>query len=328
VDAATDYAGNARPAARPRVRLWTTALTLVQLSTGVTRAEKAGPEVAYATRVRSEPVLADIGVGQFLANLDGLTALYAAAMAPPPQQLPGRRAIMERHAGHTAFRAVVATLPPDCAPAAPGPGSARDNGSIGDGSAGTGPAHYGLAVTGPGDAELAGTGPAGTGPTSTGLAGTGPTSTGPAAVAGPVTTPGAAAGGTPSGPRLVGFAYGFHGETGQWWHDLVGSALAQHQGRRAARSWMSDSFEVAEVHVHPAYQGHGTGHAMLVRLVAGRPEHTAVLSTMDADTSARRLYRGVGFADLLPGFVFPGANLPYTIMGATLPLADRATLTR
>ncbi len=197
--------------------------------------------------MRSETALAEIGIGQFLANLDALTAIYAAAMAPPPQQLPGRRAIMERHAGYTAFRAVVATLPLN---------------------------------------------------------------------------------GGPPGEQLVGFAYGFHGETGQWWHDLVCSALAQHQGRRAARSWMDDSFEVAEVHVHPAHQGRGTGHAMLARLVAGRPEHTAVLSTMDADTSAHRLYRGVGFADLLPDFIFPGANLPYTIMGATLPLADTATLAR
>jgi hypothetical protein len=100
----------------------------------------------------------------------------------------------------------------------------------------------------------------------------------------------------------------------------VRDALARHHGKRTARAWMSDSFEIAEVHVHPEFQGRGTGHAMLARLAEGRPEQTAVLSTMDDDTSAHRLYLGMGFADLVSGFMFPGADLPYVIMGATLPL--------
>jgi len=46
----------------------------------------------------------------------------------------------------------------------------------------------------------------------------------------------------------------------------------------------------------------------------------AVLSTMDSDTKARRLYRGLGFTDLLTSFTFPGTEMPYAIMGAPLPL--------
>jgi ribosomal protein S18 acetylase RimI-like enzyme len=42
----------------------------------------------------------------FLAGLDALIAVYGLAMRPPPQQLQGRRSIMERHAGYSAFRAV------------------------------------------------------------------------------------------------------------------------------------------------------------------------------------------------------------------------------
>jgi ribosomal protein S18 acetylase RimI-like enzyme len=42
----------------------------------------------------------------FLAGLDALIAVYGLAMRPPPQQLEGRRSIMERHAGYSAFRAV------------------------------------------------------------------------------------------------------------------------------------------------------------------------------------------------------------------------------
>ena len=125
---------------------------------------------------------------------------------------------------------------------------------------------------------------------------------------------------TGSAPLLAGFAYGFHGGGGQWWHDLVSRTTASVLGTRAANDWFGDSLEIAEVHVLPSYQGRGTGLAMMLRLTAGRPERAAVLSTMDANTRARRLYRGLGFTDLLTGFTFPGTGLPYAIMGAPLPL--------
>lgn len=125
-----------------------------------------------------------------------------------------------------------------------------------------------------------------------------------------------------SGRGIAGFAYGFHGARGQWWHDLVRDTIAAKRGLEVADEWLPDSFEIAEVHVHPEYQGRGMGRAMMLRLTAGRPERTAVLSTMDADTRAHRLYGGLGFQDLLGGFAFPGADMPYVIMGARLPLRD------
>jgi ribosomal protein S18 acetylase RimI-like enzyme len=184
--------------------------------------------------------LRELGAGEFVANLDACTAVYAAAMNPPEYQLPGRYSIMERHAGYSAFRAVLVTAPAQAT-----------------------------------EDEM-----------------------------------------------LVGFAYGFHGEGGQWWHDLVFQAVTRARGREAAGGWLADSFEIAEVHVRPRHQGQGTGLAMMQRLAAGRPERTAVLSTMDADTRARRLYRGLGFTDLLSGFAFAGTDAPYAIMGAPLPLRE------
>ena len=181
--------------------------------------------------------LAELDGDQFLANLEACAAVYAAAMNPPEEQLPGRHTIMERHAGYAAFRAVAAIMSAD----------------------------------------------------------------------------GAA-------PVLVGFAYGFHGAGGQWWHDVVSRAAASVLGGRAAEDWVADSLEIAEVHVLPGHQGRGTGLAMMLRLTTGRPERAAVLSTMDADTRARRLYHRLGFTDLLTGFAFPGTDLPYAIMGAPLPL--------
>jgi ribosomal protein S18 acetylase RimI-like enzyme len=125
--------------------------------------------------------------------------------------------------------------------------------------------------------------------------------------------------GRPGDQVLAGFIYGFHGRPGQWWHDTVATALASLDPPMAT-TWLADSFEVAELHVLPAYQGRGIGRRLLLELSGGRPERTVVLSTQDAESPARQLYRSVGFADLLAGFYFSGGDSPYAVMGATLPL--------
>jgi ribosomal protein S18 acetylase RimI-like enzyme len=168
----------------------------------------------------------------FADGLDAFVAVYAAAMGPPADQLPGRRAIMERHATYPRFRSVAAQM----------------------------------------------------------------------------------------GATIVGFAYGFHGQSGQWWHDMVAAAVTASVGLGAAGQWLGDSFEIGEVHVHPRFQGRGIGRRMVLTLAGDRAERTAVLSTRDADSPARRLYRKLGFTDLLTAFRFPGAPEPYAIMGAALPL--------
>jgi GNAT superfamily N-acetyltransferase len=203
--------------------------------------------------VRAGPELQDFGKARFHAELGVLINVYAAAMRPPQQQLPGRRAIMERHAGYPSFRCVAMTLPDD-------PGNAPPE-----------------LRTQSGRSRL----------------------------------------------TVVGFAYGFHGASGQWWHDLVRSALTTAGGRGLAQAWLDDSFEVAEVHVHPGYQGRGVGRAMVPALIHPRLERTALLSTQDTDSRARRLYRGLGFTDLLTGYRFPGTDPPYAVMGAALPLWPR-----
>ena len=140
--------------------------------------------------------------------------------------------------------------------------------------------------------------------------------------------------------QLAGFTYGFHGETGQWWHDMVAAALATRASTAVSAAegtgpditgpggWLDNSFEVAELHVLPRWQGNGIGRSLLLTVADGRPERTAVLSTADAPTRARRLYRAVGFTDLLTDFRFSGAEPPYAVMGATLPLAADTELPR
>jgi GNAT superfamily N-acetyltransferase len=220
---------------------------------GSDKRARAGPGEASRTltRVCSGTELRELSAAQFTAELDALTALYTLAMEAPAAEAPGRRAIMERHAGYPAFRAVVALLPHAQAPGQD-PGGDQAGGQI----------------------------------------------------------------------TVIGFAYGFHGSAGQWWHELVQRSLTVHRSSESASHWLADSFEFAEVHVHPDHQGRGTGRAMMHTLAAGRPERTAVLSTPHGHTRARRLYRSLGFEDLLPDFTFPGTGPSYAIMGAALPLRD------
>jgi ribosomal protein S18 acetylase RimI-like enzyme len=75
--------------------------------------------------------------------------------------------------------------------------------------------------------------------------------------------------------------------------------------------------------VRPEYQARGIGRRLILMLTADRPERTALLSTRDAETRARRLYRSLGFADLVTAFVFPGGGPRYAVMGAPLPLPGR-----
>jgi ribosomal protein S18 acetylase RimI-like enzyme len=113
---------------------------------------------------------------------------------------------------------------------------------------------------------------------------------------------------------LVGFGYGYRGAPTQWWHDIVARAL----GRESARRWLVDGFELAELHVLPAYQSQGIGRRLL-RDVRHRAEAAHItLSTPDLETPARRLYRAEGFVDLLRDFYFPGSTEAYAVMGVDL----------
>ncbi len=114
--------------------------------------------------------------------------------------------------------------------------------------------------------------------------------------------------------RILGFAYGYIGETGQWWHDLVAKGL----GREAAKEWLADVFEVTELAVLPSVQGKGIGGKLHDALLHGLPQRTAVLSTAEVETAAVRLYQKRNWITLLHNFYFPGYTMPYRIMGRGL----------
>lgn len=110
--------------------------------------------------------------------------------------------------------------------------------------------------------------------------------------------------------ELAGFAYGYRGRAGDWWHDVVTGAL----DRASVQQWMDDDFEVAELHVRPERQGHGLGRLLLQTLIDNSSSRTIVLSTHDRDSPARVMYRSFGFTDLLRDFRFPGSSEVYAIL--------------
>ena len=116
------------------------------------------------------------------------------------------------------------------------------------------------------------------------------------------------------GDRLVGVAYGYQGQAGQWWHDQVRDALTPPQ----AREWLDGAFEVCELHVRPALHGTGVGRALLTTLLSGLPSRTAVLTTPDAETRARRFYRDGGWVDLRRDLRFPGDPRTFAVLGLRL----------
>jgi ribosomal protein S18 acetylase RimI-like enzyme len=119
--------------------------------------------------------------------------------------------------------------------------------------------------------------------------------------------------------QLAGFGYGYLSHPGQWWHDQVSAALSD----EARKKWLTDCFEVVELHVRPAAQGHGLGARQLTALLTVAKGATTLLSTPEADektSRAWRLYRRFGFVDVLREFRFPGDERSFAVLGRNLPL--------
>ncbi|MBX9638362.1 MAG: GNAT family N-acetyltransferase [Mycobacteriaceae bacterium] len=123
---------------------------------------------------------------------------------------------------------------------------------------------------------------------------------------------------------LVGIAYGYPGEPGQWWRQQVVLGL-QRSGfpPHAIDRLMTSYFELTELHIHPRVQGRGLGEALARRLLAGRDENNVLLSTPENNGEANRawrLYRRLGFTDVIRSYYFAGDPRAFAILGRALPL--------
>lgn len=119
--------------------------------------------------------------------------------------------------------------------------------------------------------------------------------------------------------RVHGLAYGYRGAPGQWWYSEVRRGVPS-----AALPQLADFFELTELHVHPAWQGRRLGETLLRGLAQGRPERSILLSTPEGDNRAWRLYRRLGFGDVLRHYRFTGDPRPFGVLGRELPLAPPA----
>ena len=106
------------------------------------------------------------------------------------------------------------------------------------------------------------------------------------------------------GEALVGFAYGYTGERGQWWSDQV----AANASADVVERWLGGHFEFVELAVDPAAQRQGLGSALHDTLLAGLPHERALLTTYTDDRPAPRLYRRLGWQLLVPR-VFADSDL-------------------
>ena len=129
---------------------------------------------------------------------------------------------------------------------------------------------------------------------------------------------------------LLGIGYGYPAGPGQWWFEEVRRGLRTAPG--ADGDWIADYFELTELHVRPDAQGGGLGEGLLRALLAGTDRSRVLLSTPEHGVSAPpgrawRLYRRLGFRDVLREHRFTGDARPFAVLGRDLPLeppdADR-----
>lgn len=123
---------------------------------------------------------------------------------------------------------------------------------------------------------------------------------------------------------LIGVAYGYPGAPGQWWQQQVILGL-QRGGLppQEIAGLMNSYFELTELHIHPRAQGRGLGEALARRLLADRAEDNVLLSTPETNgesNRAWRLYRRLGFTDVIRRYHFAGDPRAFAILGRKLPL--------
>jgi ribosomal protein S18 acetylase RimI-like enzyme len=123
---------------------------------------------------------------------------------------------------------------------------------------------------------------------------------------------------------MLGVAYGYCGAPDQWWQQQVIQGLYRvGADRMRIAELMTSYFELTELHIAPRAQGRGLGEALARRLLADRAEAHVLLSTPEINGEANRawrLYRRLGFSDIIRGYHFAGDPRAFAILGRALPL--------
>jgi ribosomal protein S18 acetylase RimI-like enzyme len=100
------------------------------------------------------------------------------------------------------------------------------------------------------------------------------------------------------GRRLVGFAYGYTGEHGQWWTDEATKVLAPD----VAAEWLGGHFDLVSLGVLEEARGRGLGRTLLREVTRDLPNpHWTLMTSADAEDPARHLYASEGWQVIGPG---------------------------
>ena len=128
-----------------------------------------------------------------------------------------------------------------------------------------------------------------------------------------------------AGGHIVGFAYGYRGGPGQWWHDAVRAAMTASQRTQ----WLRPGHvELAELHVAPAWRRQGLGRRLHDELLASFPDSpTSLLSTQTGNAPALALYEARGWVTVVPELRFAASSEPYAILGLDLAARRRSSPT-
>jgi ribosomal protein S18 acetylase RimI-like enzyme len=117
------------------------------------------------------------------------------------------------------------------------------------------------------------------------------------------------------GAIVTGFSWGYVGERGQYWTDLVCEALPA----SVVSEWVGDHFEFVELAVLPGYRRQGLGRRLHDTLLAGIGRRCLLSTADDQDDPAVRLYLAHGWQKL--GNLRTGVQ----VMGRPRPASGRAS---
>jgi ribosomal protein S18 acetylase RimI-like enzyme len=114
---------------------------------------------------------------------------------------------------------------------------------------------------------------------------------------------------------LAGFAYGYEGGSGEWWHDRVAAAMTAEQ----RKAWLAPGhFEFVELQVAPELEGRGIGCRLHDALLARAAGPTAVLSTQRSNERALGFYGRRGWETVIEEIDFGEGYSPFVVLGKRL----------
>jgi ribosomal protein S18 acetylase RimI-like enzyme len=105
------------------------------------------------------------------------------------------------------------------------------------------------------------------------------------------------------GSTVAGFAWGYIGERGQYWTDLVCDVLP----KDVADDWVGGHFEFVELAVLPSYRRRGLGSRLHDTLLADVSRRCLLSTADDAADPAAQLYLRRGWQKL--GVLRPGVQV-------------------